>query len=114
MEDAQEQGDIRDYSELKPYQFKKGQSGNPGGRPKGTISLKEYAKRYLQQMSDDEKLTFMEGLNKDTIWKMSEGNPSNHTDVTTGGEPLGVVILPERNDTKDTLDTTKKTEDSSS
>lgn len=34
----------------KPWLFKKGQSGNPNGRPKGTFSLKTYAKKYLEEM----------------------------------------------------------------
>jgi hypothetical protein len=66
---------------LRPWQFKPGQSGNPGGRPKGTISLKEYAKKYLQELDEDGKREFMEGLDKDVIWKMAEGNPKQDTEV---------------------------------
>lgn len=72
----------------KPWLFKKGQSGNPKGRPKGTFSLKTYAKKYLQEMSDEEKLEFMEGLPKDVIWKMAEGNPENKSDITSDGKPI--------------------------
>lgn len=72
----------------KPWLFKKGQSGNPKGKPKGTFSLKTYAKKYLQEMTDDEKIEFMEGLPKEVIWKMAEGNPENKSDITTGGQPF--------------------------
>ena len=79
MKEPQEQAENSPADRIRPWQYKKGQSGNPGGRPKGTVSLKEYARKYLQEMSEDEKQTFMEGLNKDTIWKMSEGNPKQDT-----------------------------------
>jgi len=58
---------------LKPYQFKKGQSGNPGGRKKGSKSLKTYAKEYLESLPDEEKLDYMEGMDKKIIWEMAEG-----------------------------------------
>lgn len=60
---------------LRPWQFKKGQSGNPGGKPPGTVSLKTFAKNYIQGLTDEEKLEFLEGLNKDKIWEMAEGKP---------------------------------------
>ena len=55
---------------LAPYQFKKGQSGNPSGRKPGK-SLKEYAKEMLSTMTDDERQDFLHGLSKETIWKSS-------------------------------------------
>lgn len=76
----------KEASWLRPWQFKPGQSGNPGGRPKGTVSLKEYAKKYLRELDEEEKLDFMKGLSKDIIWKMAEGNPQS--DLTSAGEAI--------------------------
>lgn len=66
---------------LKPWQFKPGQSGNPSGRPKGSVSLKEYAKKYLAELDEEGKMAFLEGLDKDIIWKMAEGNPRQDMDL---------------------------------
>ncbi len=85
--------ELNEQSNNKPWLFKKGQSGNPNGRPKGTFSLKTYAKKYLEEMSDEEKLEFMDGLPKEIIWKMAEGNPKQDTDVTTNGESLAPILV---------------------
>lgn len=77
----------------RPWLFKKGQSGNPGGRKKGSKSLKTYAREMLENMNDEERLVFMEGLPKDLIWKMAEGNPKQDTDVTSGGEKLETLLV---------------------
>lgn len=61
--------------EYKPWQFKKGQSGNPAGRPKGSKSLKTYVKEMLHDMNDDEKIEFLQGIDKKTLWEMAEGKP---------------------------------------
>lgn len=78
----------------KPWLFQPGVSGNPKGRPKGSISLKEYARKMLQELSDEDKLEFMKGLPKDIIWRMSEGNPKQDSDITSGGKPI-VHLTPE-------------------
>ena len=63
------------------YQWKKGQSGNFSGRPKGK-SLKEYSREMLAKMTDDERQEFMDGLPKEAIWRMAEGNPMQGTELS--------------------------------
>jgi hypothetical protein len=76
---------IKKGSWLAPYQFKKGQSGNPSGRPKG-MSLKEWAKNYLASLTDEERLEYLEGLNKGTVWKMAEGQADTRGDLNIKGD----------------------------
>ncbi len=76
----------------KPWLFKKGQSGNPSGRPKGSISLKTYAKQMLERMNDEERQEFMDGLPKEVIWEMAEGKAQSNTDVTSGGEAIPILV----------------------
>ena len=61
--------------ELRSWLFKKGQSGNPKGRPRGTFSLKTYAKHMLEQMTDEQRQNFLDGVDKRTVWEMAEGKP---------------------------------------
>src|ERR1035437_9131290 len=84
---------------LQPWQFKKGQSGNPKGRVPGK-SLKERAKAMLNAMTEEEEQEFLAGIDKRTIWEMAEGKAESKTDITTLGEKLnvGVVVLPAKNE----------------
>lgn len=77
----------------KPWLWKKGQSGNIMGRPKGK-TMKEYARDYLMRMTDDERDEWLDGLNKEIVWKMSEGNPETKTDITSAGKPI-IYVSPE-------------------
>lgn len=74
----------------RPWLFQPGKSGNPGGRPKGSKSLKTYAQEYLLSLDDEEKLEFLKGLPKDTIWEMAEGKAKqdNNTELTIKGPTI--------------------------
>lgn len=83
--------DSDNQTDNKPWLWKKGQSGNLKGRPKGK-TMKEWAKDYLSRMTNEERDKFMEGMPKESVWKMAEGNPASTTDVTSGGEPLSLLF----------------------
>lgn len=85
MEDTEKQGK-NNVDAIRPYMWKKGQSGNVLGRPKGK-TMKEWARQYMERMTDEERDEFMEGIPKEIIWKMAEGNPETKQETT--------VIMPE-------------------
>lgn len=70
---------------IKKFQWKKGESGNPAGRPPGK-SLKTFAREYLEALPPDRKVEYLESLPEEIVWKMAEGNPQN--DITSGGEKI--------------------------
>lgn len=84
MEDAQEQINNR------PWLYKKGQSGNPGGRPVGSKSLKTYVKEKLAGMTDEEREEYLAGVDKKIIWEMAEGKAKQ--DVEVSGELTSKII----------------------
>ena len=92
MEETQSQHK-KQYDWLKGYQFKKGQSGNPGGMKKGTKSMKTWAKEYLESLPDEERLEFLGTLPSELVWRMAEGQPRQDNVVEGGKIPVTIQIL---------------------
>ena len=69
--------------------FMPGQSGNPGGRPKGQ-TLKEWMREKLMGMTEEEREDFLKDVPKELRWRMAEGNPQQ--DMTSGGKPIPAPI----------------------
>lgn len=93
MEETQEQLENTQNKAPKQFQkylFKKGVSGNPGGRPKGSKSMKSYAREYLEVMEEQDRIEFLNSIDPKTVWEMSEGKPKQ--DVEMSGELTSKVI----------------------
>lgn len=74
--------ELKEQVNNRPWLYKKGQSGNPAGRPVGSFSLKEYAKKKLASMTDEEREEFFEGIDKKIIWEMAEGKAKQDNSIT--------------------------------
>jgi len=86
---------------------------NRDGRPKGSgISITTAIKRELVNIPEGQKATYLQILIKKIlkkaiiegdqqtqklIWNYIDGMPKQSMDVTSDGESLGVIVLPQRN-----------------
>lgn len=105
------EGSDKQINNSKPWLWKKGQSGNLKGRPKG-VTMKEYVRDFLAKMTDEERDEWLEGIPKIEIFKMAEGNPKQDTDVKHEGEiKIGSInyIVPNDNITTDNTDSDRET-----
>lgn len=70
----------------KDTRFKPGQSGNPAGKPPGTISFKTRIKQILRDNPErfEELCEFYLGNknHRDLLWKMIDGLPKQTVDAT--------------------------------
>lgn len=85
MEDA----DKHVPKQLKPYLWKKGISANPAGRPKGK-TLKTFAREYLENIPDEDKLEYLASIDPKIVWEMAEGKAKQ--DVSLEGEITTKII----------------------
>ena len=97
--------------------FKKGQSGNPGGRPKGSISLTTILREKLSEGDGErakqlvEELLLRAGEKSDPLMKeildRTEGKVPQATDITSNGESIQPVLVEIINAKPETTDDSK-------
>ncbi len=66
-----------DATQLKPWQFQPGQSGNPAGRPKGSSSIRDSIRQYLEDNPHEMTKMIQRFIEKNPefMWQMMEGAP---------------------------------------
>lgn len=70
--------------------FMPGVSGNPSGRPKG--SMKDYLKRKFSEMSDDERETFLKDYKVDGKAQIEFAEGKAKQDLELSGEVKSKII----------------------
>ena len=81
---------------LEKYQWKKGQSGNPKGRPKGSISptdkIRQLFKQEPEALEDFLRMYLTDPKNSKHIVEMLDGRPKQQLDHPSKGDKI--VFIP--------------------
>ena len=107
--------------------FKKGQSGNPDGRPPGTFSLTTMLRNEIQKVPEGQKLSYAEAFlrkmlskainegdhaSQKLIMNYLEGLPQMKMDITSGRKPIPLLQgIVKENDTNTSTTKTSTTEE---
>ncbi len=100
----QEENKKKWFDYWKEYRWQQWQSWNPKGRPKEK-TMKEFAREFLANMSEEARLEYFATIDPETVWKMAEWNPATQTDLTSGGKPIPIIdihaLLPDNSHKED-------------
>ncbi len=99
MDATETQTQSRHPSDDKPWLFKPGQSGNPAGRPKSMETMKEYARKWYMNLTDEQKTAYILAVEEKRpgfAWTMAEGNPdeSKRVSISVPQPILGAASQP--------------------
>ena len=119
--------DITGVKQKKDTKFKKGQSGNPNGRPVGSFSLVGMLREEIQKVPEGQKLSYAEAFlrkmlskainegdhaSQKLIMNYLEGLPQMKMDITSGGKPIPLLQgIVKDNDTNTSITKTSTTEE---
>lgn len=95
LSNEEDKAETSEKKERPAHYFKPGVSGNPAGRPKGSFSIKSRIISYLEdhpeELGELIKYYTKEKKMRDLLWRMIDGNPSQQSDITSGGKPIPIL-----------------------